>query len=201
MPALWGAASGVRCALKRMARACALISSLSFLSLPHIRYPELLYTFTTWAASHDGDSYMGWLTFCALMDASAVTDPSSKQCKQQDLDSIFKATNFEVGSAAEMRDRERERMRMCISKDSVLKVELENGQVLHRVCVVRAYAHILFAHLRSLGVAWVLMGVSMVKVKGSDADDDNPLEALNRGEWLELLVRVAKAKCVPILDA
>jgi hypothetical protein len=31
-------------------------------------------------------------------------------------------------------------------------------------------------------------------VKGSDPNDDNPLEALNRAEWLEILMRVAKAK-------
>ena len=34
----------------------------------------------------------------------------------------------------------------------------------------------------------------VVKVKGAKADDSNPAEALERQEWLEILVRVAKAK-------
>ena len=34
----------------------------------------------------------------------------------------------------------------------------------------------------------------LLQVKGADANDDNPDLALTRAEWLEVLVRVAKAK-------
>jgi hypothetical protein len=70
--------------------------------------------------------YMGWLSYCALLESGGVVDPKSKNARQADLDTIFKAANFEV--------------------------------------------------------------------KGSDPNDDNPLEALNRQEWLEVIVRVARAK-------
>ena len=40
------------------------------------KYPWLLYVFTTWAATDlhgaGGGSYMGWLAFSELMDATAV---------------------------------------------------------------------------------------------------------------------------------
>eukprot|EP00615_Pteridomonas_danica_P019621 CAMPEP_0114376792 /NCGR_PEP_ID=MMETSP0102-20121206/595_1 /TAXON_ID=38822 ORGANISM="Pteridomonas danica, Strain PT" /NCGR_SAMPLE_ID=MMETSP0102 /ASSEMBLY_ACC=CAM_ASM_000212 /LENGTH=1204 /DNA_ID=CAMNT_0001531211 /DNA_START=1921 /DNA_END=5532 /DNA_ORIENTATION=+ len=92
-------------------------------------YNWILYIFVMHAATDvntSDASYMGWLSFGSLMEISGITDSTQKGCRQADLDTIFKATNFEV--------------------------------------------------------------------KGSDPNDDNPLESLTRQEFLESLIRVAKAK-------
>jgi len=60
-------------------------------------YPWLSWVFQAWAATDTGEDssgYMGWLSYSALMDSAGVIDKLS--CRQSDLDTIFKAANFEV---------------------------------------------------------------------------------------------------------
>mmetsp|Transcript_20575 Transcript_20575/g.26759 ORF Transcript_20575/g.26759 Transcript_20575/m.26759 type:complete len:1083 (+) Transcript_20575:322-3570(+) len=94
-----------------------------------LHYDWLMYIFLIYAASDIGAtdaSSMGWMSYGSLMVASGIQDSTSKGCKEADLDTIFKAANFEA--------------------------------------------------------------------KGSDPNDENPLDALTRQEWLEIVIRVAKAK-------
>ena len=41
-------------------------------------------------------AYMGWLSYSALLVVAGVTDEKARGCKQVDLDTLFKAANFEI---------------------------------------------------------------------------------------------------------
>ena len=41
-------------------------------------------------------AYMGWLSYSALLDVAGVTDDASPGVRQADLDTLFKAANFEA---------------------------------------------------------------------------------------------------------
>ena len=67
-------------------------------------YGWLLYVFRLHAANDllvTSAAYMGWLSYGSLVDQCGVVDPKTPGCRQTDMDTIFKAANYEVCSSLE----------------------------------------------------------------------------------------------------